>query len=96
MQVDTAGKFTQIVMSTVEQQQAVAVTPYFMAYLQNKIAAYAGALVDSKLPYDPDPSKQVTAILEHERLRNFVAAYEELFAELAHSQPEDKSSQHPE
>ena len=70
-------------MSREEEQLATQVSPLFMAYLQNKIEAYATAVVNSNLPYDADPAKQVKAILEHERLKNFVSAYEELFAELA-------------
>lgn len=58
------------------------VSPIVLAYLQNKIADYASALVEKTLPYSPNPMEQVTAILAHERLRNFVEAYEELLSEL--------------
>lgn len=58
------------------------VSPIVLAYLQNKIADYASALVEKQLPYSPNPMEQVTAILAHERLRNFVEAYEELLSEL--------------
>lgn len=79
---DLTGKFNKILMNEEAAEQALKVPPLFLAYLQNKIAEYASAVVESKLPYDPDPSRQVAAILEHERLRNFCAAYEELMAEL--------------
>jgi hypothetical protein len=88
---DLTGKFNRLIMSDETAVQAMKVSPLFLAYLQNKIADYASAVVESKLPYEPDPSKQVAAILEHERLRNFCAAYEELMAELtqaASNQPE--------
>jgi hypothetical protein len=88
---DLTGKFNRLIMSDETAIQAMKVSPLFLAYLQNKIADYASAVVESKLPYEPDPSKQVAAILEHERLRNFCAAYEELMAELtqaASNQPE--------
>jgi hypothetical protein len=91
IQPDLTGKFNRLLMSDETAIQAMKVSPLFLAYLQNKIADYASAVVESKLPYEPDPSKQVAAILEHERLRNFCAAYEELMAELtqaASNQPE--------
>jgi hypothetical protein len=58
------------------------VSPMVLAYLQNKIADYASAIVEKQLPFSPNPMEQVTAILAHERLRNFVEAYEELLSEL--------------
>jgi hypothetical protein len=82
IQPDLTGKFNRILMSDEAVDQALRVSPLFLAYLQNKIADYASASVENKLTYDPDPSRQVAAIIEHERLRNFCAAYEELMAEL--------------
>lgn len=77
-------------MSEEEEKLAMSVSPLFLAYLQNKIEAYASALVEAKLPYSPNPNEQVAAILAHEKLRNYVEAYEELMSELlqASSQPE--------
>jgi hypothetical protein len=80
---DPASKFYRIQLTTDDEKLATNVSPLFMAYLQNKIEAYASAVVTSSLPYDADPAKQVKAILEFERLKNFVAAYEELFFELS-------------
>lgn len=88
---DLTGKFNKLILNNEALVIALQVSPLFLAYLQNKIAEYASAVVENKLPYDPDPSRQVAAILEHERLRNFCAAYEELMAELtqaASNQPE--------
>lgn len=79
---DTASRFYRICLSADENKAALQVSPLFMAYLQNKVEAYAHALVDKQLPYSQDPSKQVEAILAHERLRNFVEAYEELMSEI--------------
>lgn len=79
---DPASRFCAVQLTQEQQQMAMNVPPEFFAYLQNKIEAYASALVVSSLPYDPDPKAQVKAILEHERLKNFIAAYEELFVEL--------------
>ena len=79
---DPASKFFRIQLSAEDEKLATNVSPLFLAYLQNKIEAYANAVVTSSLPYDADPAKQVKAILEFERLKNFVAAYEELFTEL--------------
>ena len=79
---DPASKFFRVQLTPEDEVLATNVSPLFLAYLQNKIEAYANAVVTSSLPYDADPAKQVKAILEFERLKNFVAAYEELFSEL--------------
>ena len=79
---DTASKFMAFHLSDEDAKLAVQVSPLFLAFLQNKIEAYASALVEKQLPYSPNPTEQVTAILAHERLRNFVEAYEELMREL--------------
>lgn len=83
---DPASKFYRIQLTPEEEKLATNVSPLTMAYLQNKIEAYASAVVTSSLAYDADPAKQVKAILEFERLKNFVAAYEELFYELTPTQ----------
>lgn len=93
MRLDTSNKFQAFVFSDQEKEMARAVSPYFFAYLQNKIASYAAAALENKIEYDPDPSKQTRAILEHERLRNFVAAYEELLAELETPQTQPTSGE---
>lgn len=80
---DPGSKFYRIQLTEDDEKVATNVSPLFLAYLQNKIEAYASAVVNASLPYDPDPTRQVRAIIEHERLKNFVSAYEELFAELA-------------
>jgi hypothetical protein len=92
MMQDTASKFFRPLLTEGEVQQALAVSPYFLAYLQAKIEAYATALLESELPYDPDPTKQVAAIVAFERARTFVQAYEELQAELMDARPQDMDS----
>ena len=82
MKINTTSRFLSFEMTEEETKMALAVSPLFSAYLQNKIEAYATASLNQQLPYDPDPQKQVKAILESERLKNFVAAYEELLAEI--------------
>lgn len=79
---DPSSKFYRINLAAEDEALATQVSSLFMAYLQNKIEAYANALVTTRLPYHADPTQQVAAIIEYERLRNFVEAYEELFAEL--------------
>ena len=79
---DPASKFFRYQLTAEDEKLAMNVSPLFLAFLQNKIESYANAVVTSSLPYESDPQKQVKAILAHERLRNFVEAYEELFAEL--------------
>ena len=71
MRQDTASKFFRPLLTEGDIQQALAVSPYFLAYLQAKIEAYATALLETDLPYDPDPTKQVAAIVAFERARTF-------------------------
>ena len=92
MMQDTASKFFRPLLTEGDVQQALAVSPYFLAYLQAKIEAYATALLETELPYDPDPVKQVTSIVAFERARTFVQAYEELLAELMDARPQDMDS----
>lgn len=90
---DTASKFHRVFMTAEDEQLAMQVSPLFIAYLQNKIEAYASAVVESELPYQSHPGDQVKAILAHERLRNFVAAYEELISELIQASSQTQSNQ---
>lgn len=84
---DMSSRFTKFQLTKEQESQAMNVPPAFLAYLQNKIEAYANELVATrKLPYHADPTRQMEAILQLERLRNFVDAYEELFAELTNGQ----------
>jgi hypothetical protein len=87
---DSSSKFFRLTLTPEDEQLAMNVSPLFLGYLQNKIEAYASALVEARLPYSPNPNEQVAAVLAHERLRNHVEAYEELMSELvqASSQPD--------
>jgi hypothetical protein len=82
IQLDTGSRFCRLTLTREDDLLARKVSPLFLAYLQNKIEAYASALVESKLPYRSNPTEQVETILAHEKLRNFVEAYTELQAEL--------------
>ena len=88
MKLNTTSRFLSFELTSEETQMALAVSPLFTAYLQNKIEAYATASLNQQLPYDPDPQRQVKAIVESERLKNFVAAYEELLSEILANQPD--------
>ncbi len=83
---DTASKFFRVAMTEDENKQALQVSPLFLAYLQNKIEAYANELVSTRLPYHADPTQQVEAILTYENLRVRVDAYEELMSEIIAAQ----------
>jgi len=89
---DTSSKFFRPLLTEGDVKQALSVSPLFLAYLQSKIEAYATALVDTSLTYDPDPGKQVAVIVNYERTRAFVQAYEELLAELLDAQTQDMDS----
>lgn len=87
---NTASKFFRPLMTAEELRMAMEVTPFFLAYLQSKIEAYATDLVETPLAYHPDPKTQVAAIIEYERRRNYVTAYEELLNELLAHQPQSQ------
>lgn len=91
---DTASKFMRFNLSPEDERLACKVSPLFLAYLQNKVEAYATAVVEKQLPYSPNPTEQVTAILAHERLRNFCEAYEELLNELLQSAQDEQTNAH--
>lgn len=94
IKLDTGNRFQQFALSSEETNMALKFVPaLFIAYLTNKVAAYASALVDHVPEYHADPNQQVQAILKQERLRNFVSAYEELLAEIldaSSTQPTDE------
>lgn len=92
MHKDAGSKFFRIALSPDDEKLALGVSPLFLAYLQNKIEAYATAVIDTPLPYDPDPAKQVAAIVAFEKARTFVQAYEELLAELLDAQETNMDS----
>lgn len=90
---DAGSKFYRVALTPEQAHEGLHVSPLFIATLQNKIEAYASAVLTSRLEYDPDPAKQVKAILEYERLRNYVDAYEELLAELLSHPANQQSTQ---
>ena len=90
---DTASTFMRFNMSEEDNKLAAQVSPLFLAYLQNKIEAYASAVVTAELPFNPDPNKQVEAILAYERLKNYVQAFQELLSELLAYQQIDQTEE---
>lgn len=92
MAPDNGNPFQSFTLSNEETQMAVSVSPYFLAYLQNKIAVYAVEAATRALPYHADPTAQVEAVLAHQRTRNFVEAYQELLAELMDAQSATQSN----
>jgi len=91
--IDTSSRFTKILLSPEDADMALQVSPLFIAYLQNKIEAYAHSVVSQTLEYHSDPHQQVKAIIEYERLKNFVSAFEELLTEILDAQQGDSSEQ---
>ena len=51
IQPDTSSIFLKLRMSPEDEKMALGVSPLFLAYLQNKIEAYATAVVNAELPY---------------------------------------------
>lgn len=73
------NRFHQISFDETELEVAKAVTPYTWAFIQNKLAEYALAVVEFE--YSPNFS-QDQQILGHERLKAQVMVLEELLREL--------------
>lgn len=83
MQLNTANRFQSFTLTIEEEEQARCVSPYFLAYLQNKIASYAHAVIEHS--YDQDKGQVDSTqqnLLAHERLKAQVIVLEELFMEL--------------
>jgi hypothetical protein len=91
---DTASAFMRFNLSASDTALALQVSPLFLAYLQNKVEAYASALVEKQLPYHSNPREQVAAIVAHERLRNFVEAYQELMSEILQAAQDEQTNAH--
>jgi hypothetical protein len=89
---DFSHKFARYNLSPTEEASALQVSDLFLLYLKNKIADYAEAVVEKALPYSADPTKQVEAILAHEKLKHFVEAYEELMSEIIQALPQPTST----
>ena len=89
---DFTSKFSRYYLTADEERSALQVSDLFLMYLKNKVADYAEAVVDKELPYHVDPTRQVEAILTHEKLKHFVAAYEELMSEIIQALPQPTST----
>jgi len=79
---DTGSRFFRPEITDEINHKLSKLDPALLLYVQAKIADYASQVVATEVPWDPDPKKQMAAIIEYERLRNYVGAYEELLAEL--------------
>lgn len=88
MHINTGSRFTSFVFTDDERKISTQVSPYFLAHLQNKIAAYASSAVDFEFDMT-DPHKAAT---EHAVIRGQVAVLEELMQELQDSQPAESSN----
>ena len=71
--------FTEFQLEQHEHTAALAVSAYTYTYLQNKIAAYAKAVLEYR--YDPEKDMR-TAVIEHEILKGQVSVLQELMREL--------------
>ena len=83
MTPNLSNRFLSFHLSTGEVEAAKSVNPYFLAYLQNKIAQYANAVVETSYQDEKNQidSKELT-LIQHERLKAQVLVLEELFMEL--------------
>lgn len=82
MHIDTANRFQSYVLTEEEERAARTVSPYTLAYLQNKLSLYANQVVNSTYHDsrgEVDSERQT--LLRHERLKAQVEVLEELFME---------------
>lgn len=75
------NEFTSVHFEDNELKAALAVSAYTYAYLQNKIADYAKAVVE--FSYDSAAGNLQAAVLEHEVLKGKVAVLQELMMEFS-------------
>lgn len=90
MQPDLGSRFASFTLDSVEEEKAKTPGPYFFALLQNKISAYAHAVIEHTYTGDITQS-----LIVHERLKAQVEVLEELMRELTPpvEQPADDSAQ---
>lgn len=83
MHPNLSSRFLSFALTEEEQRTAKIVNPYFLAHLQNKIAAYANAVVEESYEDEKNQvdSKELT-LIRHERRKAQVLVLEELFMEL--------------
>lgn len=92
MQPNLGNRFQSFDLTQEEEAAARCVTPYFLAYLQNKIASYANAVVEES--YEENKGQvdsQQQTLLRHERLKAQVLVLEDLFRELETPEQKDFS-----
>lgn len=73
------NRFQSYDLDSNEEELAKNVNPYTFAYLQNKIAAYANAVLEFEYIQESPMQQQV---IEHEKLKAQVVVLEELMREL--------------
>ena len=73
-----SNKFQQFEFTEQEEEQANQVSPLFYAYLQNKIASYACAVVE----WSAEGKDLTAATIRHESLKAQVEVLEELLSEI--------------
>lgn len=87
LKFDTSSVFTRFdISSDVYKRTMAAVSPLFLAILQNKISEYAEHLATAKIDYDPDPAKQTLALIQVESRRARLEILQELMAEIVEVQ----------
>lgn len=89
--LDVGARFVKFHLSAEEVKLAYqSASPLFLAFLQNKITSYAEQLVVEDLEFDPDPTKQVKAIVRNAKLKGMIEVLEELRDELIDGQSDAK------
>lgn len=81
--LDTSNPFQSFLLTEQEEEMAVAVTPYTLMYLQNKLAAYAiNTLSEGEDDaMSPDPVKQFDFVSNQIKRRAQIAMLKEIINE---------------
>ena len=77
-----SSRFQEFELNEQEMELATAVSPYTFAFIQNKVAAYANAVIEHQFESKGDPHAVIEHVIKHERLKAQVEVLEELMREL--------------
>lgn len=84
---DTSNAFQSFILSEHEVQYALqSLSPMFLAYLQNKIAAYATQYLVDQLRPGPNFVEQATLMMEHAAKQGKLQVLQELMFEILDAQ----------
>lgn len=94
---DPANIFQSFILDELQEKQALQqIQPIFLAYVQNKLAAYAASYVQNSLEFSSDPQKQMIALVNHAAIQAKCLVLQELMAEIIDAQTLEEPKQQQE